>query len=253
MIPENDRQTFVNDVFYNIQDIKKVNSELSKALSARQSERYLVSSIGDIILEHIRYFQTFIEYGSHQIIGKFTFELEKKRNPVFAAFVEETERLPESRRLELNGYLTKPTTRLGRYNLLLKEILKRTPDDNPDKINIPIAMDKITHYLQQVNIEAGKCENKFNLKQISERLEFRSPADYVDLQLDKPGRQLLMKGRMKRKGNSSEASDLQVFLFDHYLVVAKIKYEDHLEKYRTHKRVSSTPFFYTYEHILMYV
>lgn len=47
-----------------------------------------------------------------------------------------------------------------------------------------------------------------------------------------------MKGRMKRKGNSSsEASDLQVFLFDHYLVLAKIKYEDHLEKYKAYRRV----------------
>lgn len=48
-----------------------------------------------------------------------------------------------------------------------------------------------------------------------------------------------MKGRMKRKGNSSsEASDLQVFLFDHYLVFAKIRYEDHLEYYKTYRRVS---------------
>ncbi|KAJ3765633.1 hypothetical protein FB446DRAFT_759996, partial [Lentinula raphanica] len=29
-----------------------------------------------------------------------------------------TERLPESRKLELNAYLTKPTTRLARYPLL---------------------------------------------------------------------------------------------------------------------------------------
>lgn len=81
--------------------------------------------------------------------------------------------------MELNGYLTKPTTRLGRYNLLLREILKRTPDDNPDKEAIPQIMDIITTYLEQVNIEAGKCENFFNLQQIGERLEFKSPADYV--------------------------------------------------------------------------
>ena len=79
----------------------------------------------------------------------------------------------------MNGYLTKPTTRLGRYNLLLREILKRTPDDNPDKEAIPQIMAIITTYLEQVNIEAGKCENFFNLQQIGERLEFKSPADYV--------------------------------------------------------------------------
>ncbi|KAL7315632.1 RHO1 GDP-GTP exchange protein 2 [Mucor circinelloides] len=231
------REQFVKQVFYNIADIRHVNTELSRALEARQAEKYLVSSIGDVILDHVRYFHPFVEYGAHQVIGKFTFELEKKRNPLFAQFVEETERKPESRRLELNGYLTKPTTRLGRYNLLLREILKRTPDDNPDKEAIPRIMDIITTYLEQVNIEAGKCENFFNLQQIGERLEFKSPADYVDLKLEQPGRQLLMKGRMKRKGNSSsEASDLQVFLFDHYLVLAKIKYEDHLEKYKAYRR-----------------
>ncbi|CAO0797587.1 unnamed protein product [Mucor circinelloides] len=231
------REQFVKQVFYNIADIRHVNTELSRALEARQAEKYLVSSIGDVMLDHVRYFHPFVEYGAHQVIGKFTFELEKKRNPLFAQFVEETERKPESRRLELNGYLTKPTTRLGRYNLLLREILKRTPDDNPDKEAIPRIMDIITTYLEQVNIEAGKCENFFNLQQIGERLEFKAPADYVDLKLEQPGRQLLMKGRMKRKGNSSsEASDLQVFLFDHYLVLAKIKYEDHLEKYKAYRR-----------------
>lgn len=49
-----------------------------------------------------------------------------------------------------------------------------------------------------------------------------------------------MKGRMKRKGNvSSESSDLQVFLLDHYLVIAKIRFEDHLEMYKTYRRVST--------------
>ncbi|KAI9472331.1 MAG: CNH domain-containing protein [Benjaminiella poitrasii] len=235
IIEEERREQFVKDVFYNITEVHRVNSKLSEALEIRQSEKYLVNHISDILLENVRRFQTFVEYGAHQMIGKFTFELEKKRNPIFAKFVEETERKPESRKLELNGYLTKPTTRLGRYNLLLKEIFKRTPDDNPDKQAIPEIMNIITHYLVKVNREAGKSENAFNLQQVRERLEFKSSADFVDLKLDKPERQLLMKGRMKRKENSS-SSDLQVFLFDHYLLFTKIKYEDHLETYKVYRR-----------------
>ena len=47
-----------------------------------------------------------------------------------------------------------------------------------------------------------------------------------------------MKGRMKRKGNtSSESADVQVFLFDNYLVIAKIKYVDYLEIYRALRKV----------------
>jgi hypothetical protein len=118
-------------------------------------------------------------------------------------------------------------------------------------------MDIITNFLVQVNTETGKAENAFNIEQFKQRFSFKSTADYVvrrsrthieseksltnmqDLQLDKQDRQIVMKGRMKRKGNtSSEASDLQVFLFDHYLVFAKIKYVDYLETYKAYRKVN---------------
>ena len=45
--------------------------------------------------------------------------------------------MPESRKLELNAFLTRPTTRLARYPLLLETVLKHTPDDSSDKTMIP--------------------------------------------------------------------------------------------------------------------
>ncbi|CDH50305.1 rho guanyl nucleotide exchange factor [Lichtheimia corymbifera JMRC:FSU:9682] len=237
IIPDERREHFVQEVFWNMADIEKVNSRLSRALIERQKEDHLVSRIGDVLLEYVCEFDPFVAYGAHQVIGKFNFELEKKRNPQFAQFVEDTERKPESRRLELNGYLTKPTTRLGRYNLLLREILKRTEPDNPDYELIPQIMEMISEYLIQVNTETGKCENIFNLQQIEERLSFKTHADYVDLKLREPGRELVMKGRLRRKGNTlSDSSDLQVFLFDHYLVFAKIKYYNHMEYYKVYRK-----------------
>ncbi|KAI9491084.1 CNH domain-containing protein [Zychaea mexicana] len=237
IIPDERREHFVQEVFWNMADIEKVNSQLARALSERQKNHYWISSIGDILLEYACEFDPFVAYGAHQVVGKFYFELEKKRNPRFAAFVEETERKPQSRRLELNGYLTKPTTRLGRYNLLLREILKCTPEENPDRKLIPQIMDLITEFLVQVNTEAGNSENAFNLQQIETRLSFKVSENFVDLRLRDNGRRLIMKGRMKRKGNSSsDASDLQLFLFDHYLVFAKIKYHNHLEIYRVYRK-----------------
>lgn len=93
--------------------------------------------------------------------------------------LQETERKPESRKLELNGYLTKPTTRLGRYNLLLREILKHTPADNVDCEVIPRVMDIIKDFLARVNTETGKAENRFNLQLISDRLSWKNPADGI--------------------------------------------------------------------------
>ena len=45
-----------------------------------------------------------------------------------------------------------------------------------------------------------------------------------------------MKGKLKRKGTGSESSEVQVFLFDHYLVFAKIKYMPTGEYYKVYRR-----------------
>lgn len=70
----------------------------------------------------------------------------------------------------MNGYLTKPTTRLGRYNLLLKEILKNTPKGHPDYETIPKVMEKIKNFLNKVNEKSGRTENRFSLQILHEKL-----------------------------------------------------------------------------------
>jgi hypothetical protein len=92
-----------------------------------------------------------------------------------------TERLPESRKLELNGYLTKPTTRLARYPLLLEAVLKHTPDDSPDKEMLPKVVGLVREFLVKVNTETGKAENRFNLLQLDQQLVFRPGEEVVSL------------------------------------------------------------------------
>lgn len=88
MIPAERRDDFVQSVFWNIEDVLKVNEELANALQKRQAEKHVVDQIGDIMLEYVTQFEPFVQYGAHQIIGKYVFETEKKTNPSFASFVE---------------------------------------------------------------------------------------------------------------------------------------------------------------------
>ncbi|KAI8147686.1 Dbl homology domain-containing protein [Fennellomyces sp. T-0311] len=230
------RELLVQQIFWNIEDIEKISKALSGALVQRRKEQDVVDMIGDVMMAFVYQFEPYVTYGSHQVIGKYYFELEKRRNTKFALFVKETERKPESKRLELNGYLTKPTTRLGRYNLLLREILKRTPQGNPDREIIPQVMDAIAKLLERVNEETGRVERSFTLQQIEERLSFKSTSIFVDLKLRDADRELVMQGKMKRKGHSS-SEDIQVFLFDHYLVLSKIKHHNHIEHFKISRKV----------------
>ncbi|KAF9499652.1 CNH-domain-containing protein [Pleurotus eryngii] len=224
------RTDFLEQVFWNIHDIIAVNTRLRDALNKRQKSYAVVERIGDILLDAVPHFGPFVSYGAHQLYGKYEFEKEKNSNPAFAQFVEMTERLPESRKLELNAYLTKPTTRLARYPLLLQAVLKHTPEDSPDKIILPKVIALVKEFLGKVNAESGKTENRFNLLQLEQQLFFR-PGEEVDLRLKEEGRQLMYKNPLNKRDG-----EIQVYLFDHALLFAKaVKTKQH-EQYKVYRR-----------------
>ncbi|KAL0097934.1 CNH domain-containing protein [Phycomyces blakesleeanus] len=233
---EESRKNLVNDLFSNIMEIYDINSKLAADLSKRQGESPVVNRIGDVMLKHVTNFEPFVKYGSQQMISKYKLETEKAISPIFSKFVEDTERLPESRKLELNGYLTKPTTRLGRYNLLLREILKHTPKDHPDQVDIPQAMTIIAGFLSKVNEEAGKKENEFNLEMLNEKFSLKYADDLQELELRSEERRMIMKGSLKRKGTGPESSDMQVYLLDNCLFITKQKYVQNIEQYKIYKK-----------------
>jgi hypothetical protein len=235
-IPESRKDRIVRTIFANIIDtpsIHGVSSKFAEALTERQKKQDVVQCVGDIFLQYVPAFEPFIVYGSNQLAGKYEFENERSLNPYFSKFVDETERRKESRKLELNGYLTKPTTRLARYPLLLENVLKYTEDGNADKEDIPKAMKMIRDLLSRVNAESGKAENRFNLKRLHEQLRFR-PNERVDLKLTDPGRELIYKGTLKK--SPTDPTDIHAYLFDHAMLLVRIKTVAKKEEVKVYRR-----------------
>ncbi|KAJ8126927.1 hypothetical protein O1611_g6713 [Lasiodiplodia mahajangana] len=235
-IPTQKRERVVQHIFSNVIDhpsIHSVSSRFARALTERQQRNHIVKNIGDIFLEIAPQFEPFILYGSKQLEAKFEFENERSTNPYFSKFVDEIERRKESRKLELNGYLTKPTTRLARYPLLLENVLKYTEDGNPDKEDIPKVLVMIRDLLSRVNAESGKAENRFNLRRLHEQLKFR-PQDKVDLKLTDEGRELVFKTQFKK--TPTDPTDITAFLFDHAVLLVRIKTQGKNEEVKTYRR-----------------
>lgn len=236
VIPVAKREDFVTQVFWNVHEVLGVNAVLADRLTKRQKQAPIVHTVGDILLECVPRFEPFVRYGAHQLFGKYEFEKEKGNNLAFQKFVDDTERDPASRKLELNGYLTKPTTRLARYPLLLQAILKITPEGNPDKETLPKVIELVKDFLARVNVESGKSENMFNLAQLDQQLVFR-PGEQFDLHLRDKNRELVYKGPLKcRGGPQGENADLLVFLFDHALLLVKPKWVNKHEQYKVYRK-----------------
>ena len=80
---------FIQDVFYNVFDIREHNQRLLERLRERQREGYVVEKIGDIFL------QSALDFGNDYILYNGYFPLadnylraEKARNPAFKSFLE---------------------------------------------------------------------------------------------------------------------------------------------------------------------
>ncbi|KAI9841991.1 MAG: RHO1 GDP-GTP exchange protein 2 [Sclerophora amabilis] len=232
-IPEHRREKFIRTVFSNCLDVHAVNSKFAERLTSRQNQAPVVRNVGDVFLDFVPRFDPFIKYGANQLYGKYEFEKERASNPAFSRFVDETERLKESRKLELNGYLTKPTTRLARYPLLLDNVLKYTVEDDPDRQDIPKAVQLIRNFLSRVNVESGKAENHFNLMQLNQQLKFKQ-GEYVDLKLTEESRQLLFKGALKK--SPTDTSDIHVYLFDHAVLLVRIKVINKREELKVYRK-----------------
>ncbi|KAJ4418411.1 RHO1 GDP-GTP exchange protein 2 [Gnomoniopsis sp. IMI 355080] len=235
-IPPQRREKVVQSIFSNIIDppsIHSVSSKLAKGLTDRQQAGHVVRNVGDIFLECVPAFEPFIQYGSKQLEAKYAFENERSTNPNFSQFVDEIERRKESRKLELNGYLTKPTTRLARYPLLLENILKYTEDGNPDKEDIPKVLVMVRELLTRVNAESGKAENRFNLRRLHDQLKFR-PNERVDLKLTEEGRELVFKSNFKK--SPTENNEITAYLFDHAVLLVRIKQVGKAEEVKAYRR-----------------
>ena len=233
-IPEHRREKFIRTVFSNCQEVHAVNARMASALTRRQQQSPVVRAVGDIFLEYVGQFAPFVKYGANQLFGKFEFEREKASNPAFARFVEETERLKESRKLELNGYLTKPTTRLARYPLLLENVLKATAEGEDDKKDVPKAIKSIRETLTRVNEESGKAENHFNLMTLNNQLKWGA-IPHMDLKLTEETRQLIFKSNLK-KTPQSEQADVGAYLFDHAVLLVRTKVVGKKEEVRVYRK-----------------
>ncbi len=57
--------------------------------------------------------------------------------------------------------------------------MKSTPDDSPDKKDLPEVIRLVKEYLTRVNLESGRSENLFNLAQLDQQLVFRPGENIV--------------------------------------------------------------------------
>ncbi|KAH3672346.1 hypothetical protein WICMUC_004318 [Wickerhamomyces mucosus] len=241
IIPITEREKFIRTVFFNVIDILNIATRFRDTLIRRQQLRPVVENVGDIFLEFIPFFEPFISYNAGQCFAKYELERQKAANPIFKRFIEETERLSESNRLNISSYLSQATTRTVRYNLLLKDIIKTTKEDSIDLPDLNRASGSILKLLERINIKVGKAEDRHALILLKQRLVFR-PGEYVDLKLGAENRKILYTAPLKKRNQDKDnQGDIQVYLLDHVLLFVRVKVINKREQHKVYQRPIPLP------------
>lgn len=106
-------------------------SDLLKRIGKATKPGGTVEHIGRILVNWLPGLNAYKGYCSNQLAAKALLD-QKKQDPRVQDFLQRCLESPFSRKLDLWSFLDIPRSRLVKYPLLLKEILRHTPKDHPD-------------------------------------------------------------------------------------------------------------------------
>ncbi|KAI0322785.1 Dbl-like domain-containing protein [Amylostereum chailletii] len=134
IIPASTLDSFIDDVFGNLMEVRESNRRLLDLMNVRQREQALViKRIGDVLLEAATEFRlVYPTYIGHLPMAEKRLKEEAESNYDFRHFLEQCGRNPDARRIELKVFLNRPAEHLQKYEITLEAIAKETSVGNPD-------------------------------------------------------------------------------------------------------------------------
>ncbi|XP_016047454.2 FYVE, RhoGEF and PH domain-containing protein 4 isoform X2 [Erinaceus europaeus] len=203
----------VNKIFSNISSIHAFHSKfLLPELEKRMQEWDRSPRIGDILQKLAPFLKMYGEYvkGFDQAV-----ELVKsmtERVPQFKAVVEEIQKQKVCGSLSLQHHMLEPVQRLPRYEMLLKDYLRKLPPQAADREDARKSLEIISTAASHSNSAIRKMDNLKKLLEIYEMLG--EEEDIVN-----PSSELIKEGQiLKLAARNTSAQERYLFLFNDMLL-----------------------------------
>ncbi|XP_068169167.1 neuroepithelial cell-transforming gene 1 protein-like [Antennarius striatus] len=169
-----------------------------------------VAEIGQIVIHWLPGLNAYKDYCSNQLAAKALLD-QKKQDWRVQDFLQRCLESPFSRKLDLWSFLDIPRSRLVKYPLLLREILRHTPPDHPDVATLEKAIIIIQEILSDINMRKGESECQYYINKL-EYLDDKQRDPLID-----NCKALLCHGELRNKSGSR----LHVFLFSELLILTR--------------------------------
>ncbi|NP_001357227.2 FYVE, RhoGEF and PH domain-containing protein 4 isoform 8 [Homo sapiens] len=222
----------VNKIFSNISSINAFHSKfLLPELEKRMQEWETTPRIGDILQKLAPFLKMYGEYvkgfdNAMELVKNMT-----ERIPQFKSVVEEIQKQKICGSLTLQHHMLEPVQRIPRYEMLLKDYLRKLPPDSLDWNDAKKSLEIISTAASHSNSAIRKMENLKKLLEIYEMLG--EEEDIVN-----PSNELIKEGQiLKLAARNTSAQERYLFLFNNMLLYCVPKFSLVGSKFTVRTRV----------------
>jgi hypothetical protein len=213
-----------NDIkilFSNCRQLSFFHTQMLAKLTDRLSEYNATTTrLGDVFVELAPFFKVYQEYvNNYDSAQKHLLEL-KKNNARFAETLADIEKSPASAGKDLLSYLITPVQRVPRYEMMLAEIVKLTPDEHVDSEALRTALAGIKKAAVGINEAKRKAESSQRMTNLTQQLQGVPPTPKFHLL--QPHRRYLFEGMLMIK-DDKQLKEVLLFLFNDVLIVGRPK------------------------------
>ncbi|XP_043936654.1 rho guanine nucleotide exchange factor 3-like [Protopterus annectens] len=200
----------LNQIFGTLDSLIPLHEDLLNRLQKVRREDGTVDEVGPTLVDWLPSLNAYNTYCCNQVTAKALLDYKKQDRRV-EEFLQLCQESAFSRKLDLWNFLDIPRSRLVKYPILLKEILKNTAVDHPDQQHLEEAITLIQGIIAHINVKTGEAECQY----YKERL-FYLDETQKDPHIEE-SKILCCHGELK----NNKGQKLHVFLFEDILVITR--------------------------------
>jgi len=202
-------------MFSSIHVIRGISEQLLEKMKEALSTDEEEPSFGSLFSNMSEMMKKYASYVSKQDEALETVEKCRKKHKAFAEFLQVMINEPISRGLPLIAFLIKPTQRVCKYPLLLRELLKTMEDSHFDYENLKEALRVMEETTSYVNEKKREIERQSKMLQVAQVLQ-----GYASAKLITPNRYLVKESIVDKVNVHGKAQKRMMWLFNDLLLYA---------------------------------
>uniref|UniRef100_A0A665UG04 Rho guanine nucleotide exchange factor 17 n=1 Tax=Echeneis naucrates TaxID=173247 RepID=A0A665UG04_ECHNA len=212
----------VDEMFYQIPEILEHHEDFLEQVAGCVGQWHDRQTVGDLLIQSFSkedLANMYSAYIDNFLNAKDAVRIAKEAKPAFHKFLEQNMRENKEKQA-LGDLMIKPVQRIPRYELLVKDLLKHTPEDHPDHTFLLGAQRDIKRLAEKINKGRRSAEEAEREARVIQEIE--AHIEGVEHILN-PQRKFLRQEMVMEAKTVGGKKDRSLFLFSDLMICTTLK------------------------------